>query len=97
MNTQQQHIIPVLDRDSYRRVEPEQLEKTLLQAIIDDPLIENASNISVSYRRKGMTVKDDQIHLIGKVASREEAKRAYDIVRSNTNGEIEIENELRVG
>ncbi|MFP4564621.1 MAG: BON domain-containing protein [Spirochaetia bacterium] len=73
-----------------RQTPEEELEKHLMKAIIDDPLIRDKTNISVKH-------EDGDLHLIGKVGSEDEKQRVEEIVKVNTREEKTIVNELTVG
>ncbi len=68
-------------------------EKTIMDALIQDPIIEKKTNISVSF---GDTDKKE-LHLIGKVGTKEERKRAVQIARDRTPTDVQIFDELVLG
>jgi osmotically-inducible protein OsmY len=79
-----------LQGEAWRSIPEKELEKYLMQAIIDDPLIGDKTNISVEH-------EDGDLHLIGKVDSEDEKSRAEEIVKVNTREEKTVVNELTVG
>lgn len=72
------------------------LENYLQQAITDDPQIsrESSTNISIDY--KSDEGSGGGIHIIGRVKSEAESKRAVEIVRVNTQEEVDVKNDLKV-
>lgn len=90
MSMRQPPIMPALQGEAWRSIPEKELEKHLMQAIIDDPLIRDKTNISVNH-------EDGDLHLVGKVDSDDEKQRAEEIVRVNTREEKVIVNELSVG
>ena len=90
MSMRQPPIVPALQGEAWRSIPEKELEKHLIKAIIDDPLIGDKTNISVEH-------EDGDLHLIGKVGSEDEKQRAEEIVRVNTREEKTIVNELTVG
>ena len=78
-------------RDSGNR---EALEKKLREALIEDPEIQDATNLSATIEReKGDTVA----RLLGKVKTELEKARAEELVRNNVPADVEIDNQLTVG
>lgn len=76
-----------------KKVDAEELQKELQSALDEDPLITDASNISVNINRE-----DNKPHLtlIGKVSDEREKLRAQEILEENTKDNATISNELLV-
>jgi hypothetical protein len=69
-------------------------EKLIQEAIIQDPIITDSNNVSVSFNDKALG--KGEIRLIGKVGSDEQKQRAQELAESNTTDKIEVINELVV-
>lgn len=89
MSMRQPPIVPALQGEAWRSIPEKELEQYLMQAIVDDPLIVDKTNISVKH-------EDGDLHLIGKVGSEDEKSRAEEIVKVNTREEKTVVNELAV-
>jgi hypothetical protein len=71
--------------------ENKELEKKLLEALVQDPEIENSTNISaVVKKERGNRV----VHLLGKVDTEKERLRAEELVKINTPEGHSIVNEI---
>jgi len=70
-------------------------EKLVQEAIVQDPEIEDSSNISVAIKDGGLLGKDE-LHLIGKVGSEKQKKRAQALAESNTKRQVHVVNEIVV-
>ena len=90
MSMRQPPIVPALQGEAWRSIPETELEKYLMRAIFEDPLIGNKTNISLKH-------EDGDLHLIGKVGSEEEKARAEEIVKVNTREEKPVVNELVIG
>ena len=73
----------------------DEIEKKLMDAIIEDPELDNTTNISVNIEEKG-AFKDHLVHIIGKVKTKDDRDRVEEIVEKNTREEMKISNELVV-
>lgn len=68
-------------------------EELLQKALIDDPIIENADNLSIYIKReKG----DITIHLIGKAKTEREKKQVETLAESHREEDQKISNEIVV-
>ena len=70
-------------------------EKLVQKAIIQDPEIQDAPNISVKLKDGGLLGKDE-LHLIGTVSSEDQKRRAQELAESNTKRQVHIVNEIAV-
>lgn len=73
----------------------DEIEGKLMDAVIEDPELEDTTNISVDIEEKG-AFKDHLVHIIGKVKNNEDRDRVQEIVEKNTRKEMKISNELVV-
>ncbi len=76
-------------------MEKEELEKNLMQALIDDPEIGDSTNITVNFDPFANS-KKGKIELLGKVESELDKNRAEEIAKVNTKDEVEVLNNLNV-
>jgi osmotically-inducible protein OsmY len=86
--------IPVFDPKNQGRIP---MEKTLQEAINQDPEIQNASRISVSVEKKGLFHRRKVVHLIGETPQEHDRQRAQEIVARRVDSGTEIVNEIVVG
>jgi hypothetical protein len=70
-------------------------EKLIQEAIIQDPKIKDSDHISVKMEKKG-AFKADEIHLIGKVSSKDQKQRAEELAAINTPDSLTVMSELIV-
>ena len=72
-----------------------ELEAKIQKAIAEDPEIIEASKISV-YLKKGGLFRKTEIHLIGKVSSDLDKKRAQQLAEYNISKKIVLVNDIKV-
>lgn len=82
-------------KTTWNAMEKEELEKNLMQALIDDPEIGDSTNITVNFDPFANSNKG-KIELLGKVDSELDKNRAEEIAKVNTKNEVEILNNLNV-
>ena len=70
-------------------------EKVVQEAIVQDPEIEDSPNVSVKLKDGGLLGKDE-LHLIGKVGSERQKRRAQALAESNTKRQVHVVNEIVV-
>jgi hypothetical protein len=71
--------------------ENKQLEKKLMEAIIQDPEIGDATNVSVIVKKENGT---RFVHLLGKLETEKERDRACELADTNTPIDFEVINEI---
>lgn len=72
----------------------EQLKRELLKAIVEDPEIDDSTNIGLDITHEKDKVSE--IAIVGAVSSERDRQRAQRIVEVNTHDEVAIRNELKV-
>ncbi len=72
-----------------------ELEAHVQKAIADDPEIVDASKISV-YLKKGGLFRKAELHLIGKVSSDLDKKRAQQLAEYNMTKKVVLVNDIKV-
>jgi hypothetical protein len=70
------------------------LEKRILKAIIEDPEIEDVTNVSAVVTEKG---RERIIQLIGRLSSEKEKQRAQELAESNSSRRFRVINDIIVG
>jgi hypothetical protein len=73
----------------------DEIEQKLMDAVIEDPELEDTTNISIDIEDKG-AFKEHLVHIIGKVKTKDDKDRVQEIVEKNTRKELKISNELAV-
>lgn len=90
-NERMRKVAPHKKKDEY-----EKLREKLLEAIKQDPGIDDVTNISITVDAKGL-LKNKKIELFGKVESEKDKTRAQEIVELNVEQGTTIENNLKIG
>lgn len=72
--------------------ERERLRRTILEAVAQDPVVEDPASIGVAFAADG----HHEIHLIGRVAPGAAHDRVVEIAIENTRDDVRIVDELRV-
>jgi len=70
------------------------LEKKILQYIIEDPEIRDATNLSVLVSKEG---RERIIRLIGKCPTEKGKERAEELARENSSSRFKVVNDIIVG
>jgi hypothetical protein len=86
--------IPPKGSDPDKSTEPD-YQQVIQEAIIQDPIIEDSDNVSVSFDDKGLG--KGEIHLIGKVGSEKQKQRAQELAEINSKDRVTVVNEIVVG
>jgi len=73
------------------RKENKDLERVLMEAIVQDPEIGDATNISVVIKKED---GDRVIHLLGKLDSEKERDRALELAETNSKSKYKVVNEI---
>ncbi len=76
----------------WRNDEKDNIEKKILRAFAQDGIIQDPSNLSVTFR----DAKQKEIHLIGKVRDQTWRDRAVEIVRNNAGDNVNVIDELKL-
>ncbi|MFW5801703.1 MAG: BON domain-containing protein [Spirochaeta sp.] len=82
-----------LSQLDFRETDLNELQKHLQDALTEDPIITDPTNISVNLEKND---KKPHLVLIGKVHSEKEKQRAEEILSVNTGDKVTIANELSV-
>ncbi len=73
------------------RKENKDLERVLMEAIIQDPEIGDATNISVIVKKED---GERVIHLLGKLDTEKERDRALELAETNSKKQYKVVNEI---
>jgi hypothetical protein len=74
-----------------QKKENRQLEKKIMEAIIQDPEIGDATNVSVVVKKENNM---PFIHLLGKLETEKERDRAHELADKNTPINFQVINEI---
>lgn len=77
----------------WQHEDKEKAKKLIMDAIAQDAIIENKTNINVTFG----DVKKKELYLLGKLKSDRAKERAIKIAREYTPDDVEIHDELTVG
>jgi hypothetical protein len=83
----------VVAQNLWRNEDKEKAKKLIMDAIAQDAIIENKTNISVDFG----DADKKELHLIGKVENDRSKERVRKIAQEYTPNDVEIHDELAVG
>lgn len=83
----------VVAQNLWRNQERDQAKKLIMDAIVQDAIIEDKTNISVTFG----DADKKELHLLGKVSNERSKERAIKIAQEYTPNDVEIHDELAVG
>ncbi|TVR61640.1 MAG: hypothetical protein EA426_03100 [Spirochaetaceae bacterium] len=83
----------VVARNVWGDEDKKNVEKTILEAIKQDPLVVDKTNVSVTFGDS----RKKELHLIGKLGDEKQRERVREIAGKNTPTDVEIHDEIVVG